>query len=228
MWLETVHQSKDHGAKCPTCGGDVRERVFGEMHAGSFVQDGQRVEMRRTPSEGYRDPIRLDDLTWYFDGGLYRIWPSERYPSRGGKRLHRDVWRSAFGDIPNNCHIHHRDSDTFNNSIANLECLDSRQHLSDTWQPRPVYFSNDARERASQWHRSPAGRLWHKRHAKQSKIWTKWKRVDKPCEFCKKPFNALVRATIPQRFCSNNCKASNYRQRKAAGLPYRRVGSDGA
>jgi hypothetical protein len=198
------------------------------MHAGSFVQDGERVEIRAVPYEWYRDPIRLDPITWYFDGGLYRLWPSEQYPSRGGKKLHRDAWAAAFGAIPKGCHIHHRDSNVQNNALANLECLDAKEHLSATWKPRKIYFSDEARQLAADWHGSEAGRIWHRRHAKRSKSWTKWKRADKPCEFCGETFSALERATIPQRYCSNNCKASHYRQRKASGLPYRRVGPDGS
>jgi hypothetical protein len=196
------------------------------MYAGSYVHDGQRVEIRRKPNGGFINPVVLDPITQYFDGGLYRLWPSEKYWSRGGKKLHRDVWTSAFGQIPKGCHIHHRDSDPSNNQLSNLECVPANKHLSDTWRIRAErgdeghgVFNETARERAAEWHRSEEGRLWHKRHAQRVKSWTKWKREDRPCDHCGTVFQALVRKSgHSQRFCSEVCKAANYRKRKASGL----------
>lgn len=223
MWLEAICKPEDHQEKCLSCGGGVQRRVFGEMHAGSYVQDGNRLEIRRVPNEGFANPIYLDPLTQYFDGGLYRIWPSETYLSRGGKKLHRDVWTAAFGKIPSGCHIHHRDGNVLNNAIENLECLDSTEHLQKTMrerhdQGRGSKISDETRRKAAEWHRSEEGRLWHKRHAERSKSWTKWKRVEKNCLVCQKLFNALERKSgYTQIYCSNNCKATSYRRRKALG-----------
>lgn len=217
MWLEAVCKSEGHSEECPTCGGGVRRRAYGEMYAGAYVQDGKRVEMRRTPAAGYSDPVVLDQLTQYFDGGLYRLWPSEKYLSRGGKKLHRAVWESAFGAIPPKCHIHHADNNPENNSLANLECLPAREHLSERGQTNPAGVSDLARERAKEWHKSDAGRLWHKRHAERSKGWLKWKREPKDCPICGNTFDALVRDSgNSQVYCGNNCKATAYRRRNAS------------
>lgn len=223
MWLETLRESKGDEARCPTCQGAVCKRVRGKMHAGSFLQDGQRLDICRVPNEHFSDPIVLDAITQYFDGGLYRMWPSERYLSRGGKKLHRDVWVMAFGDVPKNCHIHHRDRDTVNNRLENLECLPAKQHLVETWaasdKARPGYqhFTDDARDKAAEWHASEAGRLWHSRHAKRAKSWTKWERKPLPCQFCAKVFDCLVRKSgNTQKYCSQKCKAASYRQRNKA------------
>jgi endogenous inhibitor of DNA gyrase (YacG/DUF329 family) len=215
MWLEAVSQSH-HAEKCPTCGGGVRRRAHGELHAGSYVLDGQRVEIRKQPPAGFADPVYLDPLATYFDGGLYRRWPSERYWSRGGSKLHRDVWQAAFGPVPRGCHIHHRDGNPDNNCLANLECVPASEHLSRTW--------------AAEWHKSDEGRLWHRRHAKRSKSWTKWKREPRECPSCGKTFNALIRKSgNAQIYCGQTCKvaayrdrqrvwAKNYRKRKAAPI----------
>lgn len=224
MRLEAIRCPEDHEEECPTCGGGIRRRVFGEMHAGSFVLDGQRVEIRGTPDAEYRDPIHLDEITQYFDGGLYRMWPSERYLSRGGRRLHRDVWKAAFGAIPAGCHIHHRDGNVLNNRLSNLECLEARQHLSDTWHGSAKahlapdkHFSDAARDKAAEWHGSDEGRLWHKRHAERTKSWTKWKREDKPCEHCGTVFSALVRKSgNAGKYCATKCKVAAYRDRGKA------------
>lgn len=224
MRLEALHPSEDHKAECPTCGGGVHRRVFGEMHAGSFVLDGQRVEIRCVPHADYRDPIYLDEITQYFDGGLYRLWPGETYLARGGKRLHRDAWQDAFGSIPDGCHIHHRDGNVLNNRLENLECVPAAQHCSDSHAKRKsIAFTAYARKRAADWHKSDEGRLWHKRQAKRAKSWTKWKREERPCEQCGKLHMALVRKSgNAGKYCSQACKVSAYRERGLANEYARR------
>lgn len=218
MRMDAICPAKDDETKCPTCGGGIHRRAFGEMHAGSFVLDGKRVEIRREPSAEYRDPIYLDEITQYFNGGLYRLWASEAYLSRGGKRLHRDAWKTAFGPIPDGCHIHHRDGNVFNNRLENLECVPASDHLSESWakrvMPEDGWFSATARHKAAEWHSSPEGRLWHKRHAERSASWTKWKREEKPCEQCGVLYMALVRKSGNSgKYCTPVCKAAAYRER---------------
>jgi endogenous inhibitor of DNA gyrase (YacG/DUF329 family) len=216
MWLETLCKPTSDEAQCPTCGGPVCRRIYGEMYAGSFVQDGQRVEIRKQPASGFADPIQLDPITAYFDGGLYRIWPSDRYFSRGGKKLHRAVWMAAFGPVPEGCHIHHRDGNALNNQVANLECMPATDHANlEHAGQRKQHFNQLARERASAWHKSEAGLLWHKRHAARQQFWTKNKREARPCPICGKEFMALIRkSATSQRYCSNACKVAAYRKRK--------------
>lgn len=220
MWLEAIPRSKDHSEKCPTCGGAAQRRQYGEMYAGSSMVDGNRVEICRVPDAGYADPIVLDPLCQYFDGGLYRRWPKERYFARGGKYLHRDVWAAAFGPIPDGCHIHHRDGNSVNNCLSNLECLPAADHLSAEWKlhagQRKHHFTAAARGKASEWHRSEVGRAWHRRHARRTKSWTKWKRVEKPCHNCGELVEMLERAGNAQKYCSETCKALAYRKRDAA------------
>lgn len=221
MWLESIPESEHTKESCPTCGSGVRRRVYGEMYAGSFVLNGQRMEIRRTPPEGFIGPVVLDPLTQYFDGGLYRTWPSQRYYSRGGRLLHRDVWKAAFGEIPAGVHIHHKDGVHINNQLSNLECVPAGVHLHEELVKRHregrCTISAKTRAAAAEWHRSEAGRLWHRRQAVQSKSWTKWKRVEKPCVFCGKRIQALVRrGKINQKYCSEICKSKDYRKRRDA------------
>lgn len=42
--------------------------------------------------------------------------------------LHRQVWMDHYGEIPPGHHIHHKDGDTENNSIENLECVSPKDH----------------------------------------------------------------------------------------------------
>lgn len=221
MRIQTVYSIGCDGNKCPTCGGEVRRRIYGEMYAGAYVLDGQRLEIRRTPDAQFADPIFLDALTQYFDGGLYRKWPSENYHSRGGKKLHRAVWAMAFGVVPHGCHIHHKDGDHANNALDNLECLPAKEHLSISWAEhgahRDVHFTDNARARANEWHRSEEGRIWHRRHAERTKSWTKWTRKEQACEGCGTVIQALVRKNgNTQRFCTSFCKRDAYRRRRKA------------
>lgn len=225
MWLEAVHKPKGDAQKCPTCGGEVHRRIHREMHGGSSISDGVRVDISGTPPEGYADPIVLDAITQYFDGGLYRLWPSERYLSRGGKKLHRAAWKLAFGTIPRGCHIHHRDGNPFNNSISNLECLPASIHLAEAWRngakakPGYKHFGDAAREGAAKWHGSEEGRLWHRRHMARVQTWTKWKRIEKGCLLCGKRFMGVERESgYSQKYCEPRCKAAAYRKRGKASV----------
>lgn len=223
MRMEAIRKTENNEACCPTCGGGVYRRTFGEMHAGSYVHDGKRVDIRRKPKEGFQNPIILDSITQYFMGGIYRMWPSERYLAKGGKRLHRDAWEAAFGKIPKGCHIHHRDANPLNNSIENLECIEPHHHNDETHKARKARgekytFSNLARERAAAWHKSEEGREWHRQHAKKSQGWKKWKREPRPCLYCGVEFDCLIRANgHQQKFCTTNCRAAHYRKRVASG-----------
>ena len=219
MRMETIRKPEDHETQCPTCGGGVQRRSFGEMYAGSFISDGKRVDIRAVPHEHYADPIVLDALTQYFDGGLYRLWPSEKYLSRGGKKLHRDVWALAFGPIPKGCHIHHKDSNPRNNQLNNLECLPASLHLSETSRRnnalRTEHFTPEARAKASDWHRSEEGRLWHRRHNARFQPWTKWKYIAMQCPGCNQEFQGISRQNgYSQKFCTEKCKMLVYRKRK--------------
>lgn len=221
MWMENVSESESDGQECPTCGGPVLRRAHGEMYAGAQILDGERVEIRREPDAGYQDPIFLDPITQYFDGSLYRIYPNQKYYTKGGSYLHRDVWQMAFGAIPEGCHIHHINGERADNRIGNLECLPSSEHLSRTWYETKSgvgdHFTEKARQAAADWHRSEEGRLWHSRQARRSKSWEKWERKERDCVECGKKIMALVRKNgYAQKFCGVNCKSRHYRKRKAA------------
>jgi HNH endonuclease len=220
MRLETVLFPADNETERAVGGGGIHGRVFGEMYAGSFILDGERVEIRRELDPEYCDPVYLDGVTQSFCGRLYRLWPGERYLASGGGRLHRNVWTAAFGPIPDGCHIHHRDSDPLNNRLENLECVPASEHLSESSRkricPEDGWVSALAREKAAEWHASPEGRLWHQRHAVSIRSWEKWPREEKPCEHCGKLHMALIRKTgkTAGKFCSRECKKAAY---KASG-----------
>lgn|SRR6185436_10611732 len=233
MRMEAVSGPADHAEKCPSCGGAVHRRPFGEMYGGSFISDGRRVEIRGTPPAGFANPIILDPIAQYWDGGLYRTWPSSPYFTRGGKHLHLRVWREVYGSIPKDCHIHHKNDNKMDNCIENLECMPSGEHRALTIARRRARgykskFNQLARDKAAAWHGSEAGRLWHSRHAKRSKGWEKWRREDRACAHCGKIFSCLIRKNgRPQKFCTHVCGIQSHLARKKAERDGGRVVSDG-
>ncbi len=210
MWLEGLSMSQDYAKKCPTCGGGVRRRNLREMHAGSSIFDGKRVDIRKRPAEGFADPVYLDPITQYFDGRLYRMWPSERYLSRGG-RLHRYAWVAAFGPVPDGCHIHHRDDDVLNNSLRNLECVPASLHLSHTWRNGHEHLLRQTSTSRMQ----PRGRRMAsirggKVVASTPRRTRKGRNASESLGLAKtaaRLFRRLFAGAQPQRFCSEVCKA---------------------
>jgi len=50
-----------------------------------------------------------------------------RYLGKNGQ-AHRRVFEEAYGPIPDGCVIHHRNEDTTDNRLSNLELMTYRQH----------------------------------------------------------------------------------------------------
>lgn len=44
-------------------------------------------------------------------------------------RLHRLIWESNYGEIPDGYEIHHKDFNSLNNSLDNLQLLSKEEHL---------------------------------------------------------------------------------------------------
>jgi hypothetical protein len=158
------------------------------------------VVFRRYPDS----PIRTDRV--YFT-------PKSSLRKQGMGRLHQEIWKAAYGEIPEGGHIHHRDGDPLNNSLENLECLDPRAHhhadaLRGVYKtgPRKAHLDR-IRPLAGNWHQSKEGREWHRKNPirKEPRQFT--------CEQCGTRFECID--TGNNRFCSGNCKA---KWRKLAGL----------
>lgn len=132
------------------------------------------------------------------------------------KRLHRYVWEYHNGEIPKGWHIHHIDGNKDNNDISNLQLIDEHKHTE--------YHSNiqaklhyekmvenlkiNVRPKASEWHRSEAGRKWHSLHGIEiAKNVSKREYVCQQCgtKYSRKPFGV-------GKFCSNACKSA-YRRK---------------
>ena len=94
-----------------------------------------------------------------FDGKEYRLYEGESYFSRGCKRLHVEVWKKYKGTIPKGFHVHHKDGNTHNNEIANLNIIRGELHLKYEGKKR---FKNNP-EFAEEFHAKgiEAAKVWH-------------------------------------------------------------------
>ena len=127
------------------------------------------------------------------------------------KYLHRWVWEQCYGEIPQGFEIHHKDEDTSNNSIDNLECVSKEQHnqlhSSKSWSDRDAMFVHleKIRPLSKSWHSSQDGLAHHKEIgalAYKSHI-----PVDRKCDNCGVDFKSKQIGNI-DRFCSNKCKSA--------------------
>ncbi len=123
-----------------------------------------------------RERAAVDVVEW--NGRRYRRYPNSKHRSSrvyyqrtftGGRSwLHRDIWESASGKIPNGYHIHYIDGNPLNNDISNLECIRAKEHfaLRHSRDEERVSRSREHLDRIRQltkaWHSSPEGRAKHR------------------------------------------------------------------
>lgn len=142
----------------------------------------------------------------WFDNYYRRHHFSKEIPSN----LHRAVWIDHFGPIPEDHHIHHKDANRKNCHVENLQCLDRFTHLSRTGKNNKYLKSKEhlehlerIRDKTKEWHASPEGLEWHRKHGK--KTWENRKTVTKKCLCCGKDYEACFSSR--SKFCNANCKA---------------------
>lgn len=139
-------------------------------------------------------------------------------------RLHIYVWEYHNGcKVPSGYEIHHKDLNKDNNDISNLICIPSKVHkqihgklLTDTQrEARRKNINEKARPEACKWHKSEAGREWHKEQWKNSLGKYKQIKIKKTCEECGGEYEVNYSNASISRFCSNKCKS---RWRRRSGL----------
>jgi hypothetical protein len=165
----------------------------------------------RITERQYIIPIQI------FNGKEYKLYSTERYFSRGKKRLHVEVWKYYNGEIPKGYHIHHVDGNTQNNDIKNLNLINASLHLryegKKRFKENPEFYKSfhaKGIEKAKEWHKSDEGRKWHSEHGK--KTWINKPIFKKNCVVCGKEYET----PFPNRskFCHQNCKAQALRNRR--------------
>jgi hypothetical protein len=161
-----------------------------------------------------------------YKGVEYRRYPDSKSPTqrryftcgtgRAERRLHRQVWIDHFGAIPAGCHVHHKDCDITNNDIKNLECMPSSKHCrshdsTPALRARRAEILVSVRDKAAAWHRSAAGRRWHREHAAKVIARIRKRKLFKRCKQCGRSYRVLFNK-VKDAFCSRNCKAAARRK----------------
>jgi endogenous inhibitor of DNA gyrase (YacG/DUF329 family) len=154
----------------------------------------------------------LSETKQELDGTVY--YKCGEYYWHKGKLLHRAVWESVNGSIPDGYHIHHLNGDKSDNRIDNLTLYDGRQHME--YHGKLLLLSGKisghielAQEAARAWHSGDDGRLWHSAQSKAN--WDKRGYRTLECSVCGKSFDTRDLRDTP-RFCSGKCKAAARRK----------------
>ena len=153
-----------------------------------------------------------------------KTWPERMYflcspgSVRDNRRLHRQKWIDRHGPIPEGYEIHHKNGNALDNQLANLECLSIEQHkikhpLSPSQIERRKQQLDQCRHLAAQWHRSEAGRQWHKNHA-QKMHFGKGQTIEYVCLQCGERCTSC-QTNKQAKFCSRKCKAA---YRRSTGI----------
>ncbi len=129
--------------------------------------------------------------------------------------MHRYVWEFYNCKIPKGYHVHHRDGNKANNDISNLALLYGTEH----WKLHGKLLTDEEREwrrqnivenavpKAVEWHKSEAGREWHKQQYEKTKTALHRLRT-LTCLNC----GSVYEGGATSKFCSNRCKSA-YRRR---------------
>lgn len=156
----------------------------------------------------------------YFNGIRFTIGPGRKYFSNSAvkpKSMHQYVWSYYNGSVPKGYEVHHKDGDRYNNDISNLELLEMHEHrklhgrlLTDEqrdWKRNNI--NTKARPKAIEWHKSEAGREWHKKHGQT--MHQKEVKVECICQQCGKSFITVNNKGVTRKFCSGAC-SQKYRR----------------
>ena len=133
------------------------------------------------------------------------------YFSRTGPRTL--LWEQHNGPIPKGYVVHHKDSDTKNNTIENLELLTKKQH-NDLHRKRSKWTGSEANlrqlgkagKKAAEWHGSEEGRAFHTVLGRYS--WKHRKQYLRNCDMCGKEYTT----PYPKRskWCNGGCRSKSY------------------
>lgn len=149
-----------------------------------------------------------------FDGIRYYLCGP--YFQRKGRRLHRAIWESVNGPIPDGHHIHHVDHDASNNAIENLALMWGGAHMSHHNKGIPKPNWGNRVEAARKWHGSEEGRQWHREQFERHCRPAFERKVQKKCQVCGIEYLASYATRDRSKYCGGTCRARALRKRRAA------------
>lgn len=165
--------------------------------------------MKHIEQDGYK--FTLDEKSGYY-------LSSKKI---NGKRLryHVYVWVKTNGPVPTGFAVHHKDENKENNTIENFvlvsDVMHCKFHAKERMQDPERYEHQKEnlkriQNRAAEWHASPEGREWHKKHYEEIKDKLHVE-ITKKCIFCGKEYKTEKHDS---KFCSNSCcQGYNYHEK---------------
>lgn len=165
----------------------------------------ESIEYKGITFRRYPDSKRASDRRYFRPNGTLI--------KAGVEALHREIWRDNFGEIPEGHDVHHKNNNTADNSIGNLECLPMLVHqkIPKNWNLKEMAENlSRIRHLAAPWHSTEEGLKWHAENARQAYAKREYKNYT--CEICKIVFQS--RDGRGARFCSGKCSQADRRARK--------------
>lgn len=159
---------------------------------------------------GYADPVPSSAPAFFEWGGESWFYNKRAryYYNRDGMLLHRAVWISVHGVIPEGYEIHHIDRSRSNNSLSNLELLTISDHRRLTALQR----DDDAWTR----HQTP--------EAVRDRLRAYWQRREPRPVICDMCGSTFLSTGMRAKRCSDDCRRESARRYGASGRAARRAG----
>lgn len=131
------------------------------------------------------------------------------------KLLHREIRKENYWEIPEWYEIHHKDWNTLNNDIWNLEMLKRFDHLSihmknnyqnKEYKEKNEKHLNEIRDKAKEWHASEEWKERHRKHYEES-LW----KIEKNQFICKQCWKVFLSSHKNANYCSVKCIREAYK-----------------
>jgi len=72
----------------------------------------------------YKRQLKVREKVWHISG-YWRVWDQN---SKSYKWLHRKIWEDNYGIIPEGYVVHHKNENSLDNNIDNLELMERKAH----------------------------------------------------------------------------------------------------
>lgn len=158
------------------------------------------------------DPTVISDTIQEFNGRRYYLCGF--YFQHKGQRLHRLVWTTTHGPIPDGWHVHHVNGNRADNRLSNLSLIHGGTHVG-LHSTQPTDSQRAARANNARTHAS-AGNAKLTTEQRSQAAQEGWRHgcpaTGTQCQQCGQEFTA--RFTTRAKFCSGACKQRALRARR--------------